>query len=1394
MTEKSQMADPGAGELKQLAEEQRRIAEIGRIVGSTLDISDVYQSFAEHAQALVNADRMVIAVFSEDKTELIEQHVAGMRFPADSERGTRQEINDDIYETLIVGRAPIVYSGESLANYARDSAVEDDRRDSDLKALMVVPLVWQGNSYGVISFRALDPDAFGAHQLDIGQQIAGQIAGAIATAHQYAELKRESHERDQLAELQGIAGSSLNIEEIFEAFATQAKTLVPADHLVLTIVDQGSNIIGRHSHGMKFHDPSLTKLSAETRDGLRRLGENNRTHFVALSDDYEKALVDLPEEVGRYAAGLRSMLALPLIWRDELVGILTFRSKDPEAYQARQIASAEQVAIHIAGAVHAANQFIIFENESRERDQLAEIGRIVSSTLDIESVFASFTEAARKLVPFDRLAISIIDTENNLISDTFVAGQRLNNGNMSGTVSLADSAVPSEVYESHHVFIADAKTLLARSRSDASNDNRERIAAGLISAMYVPVVLQGTIVGTLVFRSKEPDPFSESEANLAERIASNIGGVIAASQQRLLIQNESIERRQLAEQQSRIAGIGRIASSTLDLDAMFTRFVEESRELLPFDRIAIITLSEDRSSVIDALVHGTDSSTAPAGAVISIDDNPLQKKVFETGNEVVLSGEEYEKHTLTEPLERARRDAGLVSLLMSPMIWQDEVIGLISFRSVLPDAYGESEIGIARQICAQIAGAIAVSEQYGLIQEESIQRRRLAQEQSRIAEIGRTISSTLDLDEVFSRFGEEAQELVPFDRLVISLNKPDGLTAIDAFVSGDAAEGDGNGEAFEIVGGMKESVFHENKVFAANEPEFKKITAQYPSEVGKYEQGYRSVLIAPLIWQRSAIGTLIFRSRSLNPYRDREIDLAEQIGAQIAGAIATSNQYRLLEESESNYRALVENTHILIWRMDADARFTYVNESLERTLGYSADELYGKRYTDFTERRDLPGIDKEVSQRLKERASNHEIASGETIYLHKDGSAVHLAYSSVSLFDSDDEFIGIRGTGLDVTSERSAQDEIKIQVAALEAAGDAVAVLHPDSTIGYVNQAFVDQLGYSRQEIIGKQSSVLRSSQGSDRHYENVWRIVKAGHVWRGTQLSQRKDGSVFTIDASLNPVLAEDGTITGYVSIRRDITEQIRAEQDRQARAELDAQNQQLQEINKQREEFFSSVSHELRTPLTAVTAFSDILSRNRDGNLTTGQVDQINVIRRNSRSLINLVEDMLDMSRLNNSSLRIDRLPMELDEMIDSVLESLEPTAAERNQSLAFQSGTVGIWIDADNGRLIQVVSNLITNASKYSTEGSLVEISTKLVGNDVELIVADSGYGMSPEELAMLFTPFYRSGRDEIMMQPGTGLGMSISKTLVDLHDGEIEVESTLHEGTTVTVKFPNIVVAS
>jgi len=735
-----------------------------------------------------------------------------------------------------------------------------------------------------------------------------------------------------------------------------------------------------------------------------------------------------------------------------------------------------------------------YKSIALEQSRIAEIGRIVSSTLNMDDVFAAFARQARELVPFDRLSIATIDPQSELITDAHVTGYQLKEFNLTGPRTIEESVLPKPVYENHQVFAANAELLARLAETDADDDNRVRIALGLRSAMFVPVVLRGSLVGTLVFRSRAADPYHDHEMALASQIASQIAGVIATGLQYAELERRSSERERLADEQTRIAKIGRIVSSTLDLDEVFTAFAEQAMELVPFDRLVISVINLDGLAVTDTFVHGDTASDGLANKKYPIADG-IKEDVIASNTVLVANEVEFAEIVKDSPSELTRYEAGLKSLLMAPLTWQGAVVGTLAFRSRQSAPYGDHEVELARQISAQIAGAVASSNHYSLLERESSERQRLAENQARIAEIGRIVSSALNFDEVLSAFVEQARALVPFDRIVITVTNEDTTEVTDLLVDGIMV-GDGvAGDSYLMdENALQRAVIVDQDILVENGSDYAARAENVPVEKMCIRAGLNSILLVPLIWQGRGIGSLNFRSVSHSAYGEREIELAKQIGAQIAGAIATATQYRQLEDAVS---------------------------------------------------------------------------------------------------------------------------ELRTQAAALEAAGDAMIILNPDTTIEYVNEAFVKETGYSREEVVGKKTPLLRSAKDSINAYDGMWDQVRQGKTWRATISSLKKDGTEYQVETSVTPVFGEDGAIVRFVGIRRDITERIQAERDRESRRELDAQNEQLLEIDRQRNEFFSTVSHELKTPLTAVIAFADILSKNNDGTLSNVNLEHLDVIKRNSHRL---------------------------------------------------------------------------------------------------------------------------------------------------------------------------------
>jgi PAS domain S-box-containing protein len=1020
-------------------------------------------------------------------------------------------------------------------------------------------------------------------------------------------------ERARLAEISRIVSSTQNLDDVFSSFADQVRELVHFDRMVISELSIDRNSVrDRFVDGAAIAEtPVGTSFTVGIDELYVEVFENNR-HFHVFGSEYLDYVARNKIEEIRSTVGFRSFLTVPFIWRGASSGFMTVRSFDARGWSEHEIDLAWQVSTLLAAAIAFSNQFAEIENESQQRDHIAKIGRIVSSSPNLQEVFAAFYEEALQLIPVDRLAIDLIDHRTGLGRTAYAGGLQVQPRDTDKAYySLDTGRLPSEVYEEHRSFVANKDALARIAKNDDSNSNTDRIEAGLVSALFIPIVQQGVLAGSITFRSKLADPYTERHAELGEQIASQIAGVIASNSQLARIEQESAERQMLASVALR-------ASQTTDLNELFDGLADDIAEIVSYARLAITRNDWEQSEKTVVFIRGKSEGNWELDV-----QNPVNN--LAQGNE---SDQEF----------RTR-------------VWKD-AFHLESAPEEDPDWPEKYRKG---------------------------------------------------------RFDPDSDEYTHTSWVEVPIGIPNEIPT-----------------AF-----------------------------------------------------------LAMRAPGVDKFSQNDQDLLSQIAIQIAPAIENANAARLLAESEANYRELVENSHTIIWQMDAKGRYTYVNDAVNESLEYSPDEMIGVRFLEFQD----PALRDDDMPFLSSLAGTTQTVTGDVEFLSKSGSRVILAFSATPITE-DGIHAGVRGTARDVTTERIAQAETRIRTAALEEASDAVVVMSPDTTIEYVNSAFLLDTGFSRDEVIGESSKMLRADGVPTDKYDDVWDVVMQGKSWRGTNLAQRKDGSKFTIDATVSPVFDEDGTISSFVSIRRDITDRLQAEQDRQARNELDAQNRQLQRITEQRDEFFSSVSHELRTPLTSIVAFADILNRNTSENLSKKQLDQLEVIRRNGRGLSHLVEDMLDITRLNNKNLRIDIVPLEIDEIVGSVIASLAPTANERSQQFVIESDTQDVWLNADADRLTQILSNLVVNACKYSPSGTTINISTVSEEGCLIVEVSDEGYGMSEEELELLFSPFARSSRKEIQRETGTGLGMSITKTLVELHGGSIVATSAINVGSVVSVSLPGV----
>jgi PAS domain S-box-containing protein len=383
---------------------------------------------------------------------------------------------------------------------------------------------------------------------------------------------------------------------------------------------------------------------------------------------------------------------------------------------------------------------------------------------------------------------------------------------------------------------------------------------------------------------------------------------------------------------------------------------------------------------------------------------------------------------------------------------------------------------------------------------------------------------------------------------------------------------------------------------------------------------------------------------------------------------------------------------------------------------------------------------------------------------------------------------------LDVTDARRAERDLRASEERLrlliEGARDfAILMLDPTGCIMSWNTGAERVLGFSEEEAVGQPFAILftpedRAAGAPERE------LVEASRVGRAfdERWHVRKDGSRLWGSGVTTALRESDGTLQGFVKVLRDETARRQAQTERDELLSREkAARRNAEDAIRVRDQFVATMSHELRTPLSAILLWTKLLQK---GTIGMDRLEEgLEAIERSAEAQKQLINDLLDTSRIKAGKLRLDMRDTELAPLVKAAIDTIAPTAeAKRMRVEADLAKDVGnVWADPD--RLQQVVWNLLTNAVKFTPSGGRVEVWLGRNGGEIELRVADTGKGIEPKFLERVFAPFSQVDTATTRLHGGLGLGMAISKEIVELHGGTIRVESPgLGQGTTFFVRLP------
>ena len=465
-------------------------------------------------------------------------------------------------------------------------------------------------------------------------------------------------------------------------------------------------------------------------------------------------------------------------------------------------------------------------------------------------------------------------------------------------------------------------------------------------------------------------------------------------------------------------------------------------------------------------------------------------------------------------------------------------------------------------------------------------------------------------------------------------------------------------------------------------------------------------------------------------------------------------------------RTLIDNLPATIYIKDIEGRKTIANKADIDIIGAKTEEeVLGKTDMEIFEGEiGLRGFSDDISV-IK---TGIPILNREEDFTDSEGNQSWLLTSKIPIADETGKSMGLVGIGRDITEQKLAEAKISKLSKGIEQSPSSIFITDTNGNIEYINPAFTKTSGYSENDVLRQNPRILKSGLMPDSLYKELWETIVSGNVWRGELLNRKKDGTLYWESATITGIKNEKGIVTNYVAINEDITEQ------KKMQAELIHAKEKAEESDRLKSAFLANMSHEIRTPLNSIIGFSELLG---DPYFDQEQKTEfIRTIVENGNSLLLIISDIMDFSMLEARQLKIRIETISSKKLINDLFVDFKARVSRKNLELriSISKPDNDIIFESDLYRIKQIFNNLIGNSLKFTENGS-IEIGYELTGNFIQFHVKDTGIGIPEEYHQAIFDRFRQVDTTKTRRYGGNGLGLAISKNLVELLGGTIWVES-------------------
>ena len=983
---------------------------------------------------------------------------------------------------------------------------------------------------------------------------------------------------------------------------------------------------------------------------------------------------------------------------------------------------------------------------------LYRIAELASAAQDMQEFYRAVHAVVGELMNASNFFISLYDEERQLISWPYF-------------VDEVDLDVP-DPKQWHEFGTGDARGMTAyvlrtgepqlmsheRMRELTEQGEIEPVGADPTedsSWLGVPLKSEGRTVGVLVVQSYTKEVrYTERDKELLAFVGQHVGAALSRARAIEETRQRNAELAIINSVQGALAG-------ELDVQAIYDIVGDKLRDV--FD-----------AQVVDIAVH--DEAAAVLRFPYTIErgvrfpDEPMpmigfRRHVMDTREPLLINDDvagEAERHGNPPVLS----GEPVKSWLGVPFIGGGKARGVISLQNVDHEhAFTESD----KRLLATLAGNLSVALDNARLMDETQQR---VAELATVNSVGQALASQLELDALIELVGDRVRETFDADIVYVALHdERSGRIDFAYFHEGGQRRDE---PSLEYGEGLTSRILDSGEPLVINQS----LEEQELEYVGTPSRSYLGV---PIVAGEGAIGVISVQStREEGRFGEADAGLLATIAASVGVAIQNARLFEAQREAERQYRKLVEELPLAVYKdaPDASATSEYISPLVEEMFGYPREawmkpEFFAsvlhpedREHTIAAHAAALAGDDDRWSMEYRVIAAN-----GRTVWVRDDAWIVK---------DEHGIPIHVQGFMIDVTDQALAHAEIRRRTQYFESLVEispvAVVVMDSDERVTRWNPAAAELFGYSPEEAVGRPIDDLVLHGDLQEEGRVVTReALQAGRAERITRRT-RKDGELVDVQMMLVP-LTVDGERVGFYGIYHDITELQRARQAAEAATQA-------------KSAFLATMSHEIRTPMNGVIGMTSLLLGTE---LTPEQRDFAEVVRSSGDALLHVIDDILDYSKIEAGKLELEGAPFDLRECVEAALDIVAPRASEKEIELAcLLDEAVPAGIVGDAARLRQVLLNLLSNAVKFTEEGEVVlhgDAEPAGAGSyRVHLAVRDTGVGIPQDRMDRLFASFSQVDASTTRRYGGTGLGLAISRRVVELMGGAMWVESEEGKGST------------